>query len=285
VGWTLVVLVVFVIAAALTRRAWIPAAIKVVLRARGVKVKSVAWEGEHFLKFQGIDAGKIRVTTLTTMTPWAWKKNLATNDPQAFITVNGWRVIATNRPAEKKERESEAIADTIREFQEEARELREKCPRAVFLNGALETTAGEFIFAAVEWKNGELSGDLRWPQLNDPADFRLHVTNATKTLFILKQTALEIGSRITAEQVGENIRVAGYARWTTNRVDFDATFGPRSNEPIAATLNSKGLGLPGNLLRLREVESLNARLNLTITNGQFDLRVGAPVEDLTELSP
>jgi hypothetical protein len=150
-----------------------------------------------------------------------------------------------------------------------------KCPRAVFLNGTLQTAKGEFNFGAVEWKGGELSGDFTWPQLNDPADFRLKIVDPAKLQLILRQRALEIGARATTELLADGARLAGYARWKNNRVDFDVTYPQADNMPRNAVVNSKGLAIPGRFLGMPEVESLNARTRLVITNGQVNFVVGA----------
>lgn len=208
-------------------------------------------------------------------TPNAWQAALrAGNTNDVYVRVNGWRVILAETRSGAPSTNS--IADRIRDLNVMARKLHSECPRAVFLNGTIQSGKREFNMAAIEWKGGELSGDLTWPMLNDPADFRLKLIETNKVQLILKQTALEIGSRISAETLTDGARLAGYARWTTNRADFDLLFPARENTPNSGFIESKGIALPGRLLDVPAIETLNARTRLVITNGQFEFNLGAP---------
>src|ERR1043165_7294175 len=80
---------------------------------------------------------------------------------------------------------------------------RANCPRAVILNGTLQTPKGEFNFGVIDWKGAELSGNFTWPQLNDPADFKMKVIDPAKLQLIVQQTCLEIGSTAAARTLCE----------------------------------------------------------------------------------
>jgi hypothetical protein len=276
-GWALVVLLTIGILLAATWRSWTPAAVRLALKTRGIQVASVKWDGTNAWKFEGVERSDnglvIRAKSITALRPKAWKTALRRGDTnQTYVTVNGWRIIVpTNVPTP----DTNAIAQKIRRLDESIRRAQQQCPRAVFLNGTLQTGKSEFNFGAVEWKGGELSGDFTWPQLNDPADFRLKIADAAKLQLIIRQRALEIGARATAEILSDGARLAGYARWKDNRVDFDVTYPQTDNLPRNAIVDSKGLAIPGRLIGMPEVESLNPRLRLVITNGQFDFALGA----------
>jgi hypothetical protein len=269
-GWVLGIALVAVIALALTSRRWIPTAARVALGWRGVHVKRIAWEGKDAVKLEDIEikkpAGEVRIKTITAVSPFAWRKLLArgSND-LTFVTVNGWKIVSKGT----ERRESKSIAVRIRELQDQLAKLQTNCPRAVILNGIFENNGKEFRFGAVEWKDGMLAGDFTWPALNDPAEFKL-----TRTNLIVKQIALEIGARFAFDRLGPETRVVGYARWKTNRVDVDLTFPPNENLPRQGFVRSKGLSIPGQWIGLPQVEQLNARASVVITNGEFTLRVG-----------
>jgi hypothetical protein len=269
-AWVLGIALVVAIALAFTSRRWIPTAARVALGWRGVHVKRIAWEGKDFVKLEDIEIKKpsreVRINTITAVSPFAWKKLLAkgSND-LTFVTVNGWKIVFKG----SERRESKTIAAQIRNLQDQLEKLQTNCPRAVILNGIFENNGKEFRFGAVEWKDGLLAGDFTWPTLNDPAEFKL-----TKTNLIVKQIALEIGARLAFERVGPDTRVAGYARWKTNRIDLDLTFPPDENFPRQGMVRTKGLSIPGQWVGLPQAEQLNARASVVITNGQFTLRVG-----------
>lgn len=280
-GWSVIAIVTVAIILAATWRAWTPSAVKLALRARGVKVASVKWQGTNSWRFEGVERSRggflARAKSITILTPWAWKKALRAGDTnQIYVTVNGWRVILPQRDGSERKTRTNSIAKQVQQFNEGIRRLQQKCPRALILNGTLQTGKGEFNFGAVEWKNGELGGDFTWPQLNDPADFRLKIVDAAKLQLIVKQIALEVGVRATSEVLADGARLSGYARWKTNRVDFDATFAMNDNTPRNVIVKSKGLAIPGRFVGMPDVESLNAQMNLVMTNGQFDFTVGAP---------
>jgi len=217
----------------------------------------------------------VHAKSVTVLTPPAWKRALRAGDTnQTFLTVNGWRVILPETKAAAGDTNS--IAQKIRKVNDQLHWLETQCPRALVLNGTLQTAKGEFNFGVVEWNGGELSGNFTWPQLNDPADFKLKIVDASKLQLMVKQIALEIGSRVTAETLKDGARLNGYARWKTNRVDFDTTFPMDGNMPRMAVVDSKGLAIPGRFLGMADVETLNANTHLVITNGQFDFAVGAP---------
>ena len=255
------------------------------LQARGIKVERVRWEGTNSWTFEGIERAEgglvVRAKSITMLRPKAWSAAVREGDTnRVYVRVNGWRVILpagrTNAAATTN---VTLIAEKVRQIDEGLRQAQKECPRAVFLNGTLQTAKGDFNFASVEWKGGELSGDFTWPRLNDPADFRLRIMETGKLQLIVRQRALEIGARATSEVLGDGARLAGYARWKTNRVNFDATYPFTANLPRQAVIDSKGLAVPGAWVGLPEAESLNARVKLVITNGQFDFSLGTPFAD------
>ena len=261
---------------AATWRSWMPTAVRLALKTRGVRVASVRWEGTNAWKFEGVERAQnglvFRAKSITTLRPKAWKMALRSGDTnQTYVTVNGWRVVLPQQGTKA----TNTIAERIRGLNEGIHRVQANCPRAVFLNGTLQTAKGEFNFGAVEWKGGEVSGDFTGPQLNDPADFRLKIVDHAKLQLIVRQRALEIGARATSEILADGARVAGYARWKSNRVDFDVTYPQASDLPRNAVVNSKGLAIPGRFIGMPEVETLNARAHLAITNGQFNFVLGA----------
>jgi len=279
-GWAVVVVLTVGILLAATWRSWVPTAVRLALKTRGVKVVHLKWEGTNAWTFEGVERAKdglvVRAKTVTMLTPRAWKRALRSGDTNAtYLTVNGWRVIL---PSGRRGgvHGTNSMAETIHQLNEGIHRAQSKCPRAVILNGTLQTEKGEFNFGVVEWKGGELSGNFTWPQLNDPADFRLKMVDASKLQLIVKQTGLEIGSRTTAEVLADGARLAGYARWKTNRVDFDVNYATGNGTPRFAVVDSKGLAIPGRFVGMPDVEALNARMRLVITNGQFDMAIGAP---------
>ena len=175
------------------------------------------------------------------------------------MTVNGWRVILPGTKTKTKaDVAHEFDCRKIRKVNDQLHWLETQCPHAVILNGTLQTAKGEFNFGVVEWRGGELSGNFTWPQLNDPADFKVKVVDASKLQLIVKQIALEIGARATAETLKDGARLNGYARWKTNRVDFDATFSFGDNVPLRVrsferTVHLRRLG------GMPDVETLRAR--------------------------
>jgi hypothetical protein len=279
-GWAVIVVLTVGILLAATWRSWTPTAVRLALKTRGVKVAHVKWEGTNAWTFEGVERARdglvVRAKTVTTLTPWSWKKALRTCDTNTtYLTVNGWRVILPQGKGGKSQA-TNSMAETIRQLNEGIQRAQTNCPHAVILNGTLQIEKGEFNFGVIEWKGGELSGNFTWPQLNDPADFRLKVVDASKLQLIVKQTGLELGSRATAEALADGARLAGYARWKTNRVDFDLNFVNGSDRPRFAVVDSKGLAIPGRFVGMPDVEALNARMRLVITNGQFDMAIGAP---------
>jgi hypothetical protein len=191
--------------------------------------------------------------------------------------VNGWRVILPEGGAGAgKSGATNSIAQKVQALNDGVHRALTNCPRAVVLNGTLQTPKGEFNFGVIDWKGGELSGNFTWPQLNDPADFKLKIIDPAKLQLIVKQTGLEIGSRATAETLADGARLAGYARWKANRVDFDLNFANGDDTPRNAIVDSKGLAIPGRFVGMPDVDTLNARMHLVITNGRFDFSMGAP---------
>lgn len=279
-GWAFVAGLVCAILLAATWKAWLPSGIRVALLLYGAKADRVSWEGKDSLKFEGLefarDGATVRIISLVTLTPYAWKKALRQDDTnQVYFTVDQWRVILKSPQGTNKV----SLAANLRRYQEAAEDFWGTCPRANILNGVIQTEKGEFRFGALQWNNGQLTGDVSWPLLNDPADFRLSITNVAKTQFTLKQIGLDIGARVSAERAGENARLAGYVRWATNRADFDLLFSPDSAAPIGGYVRSKGVGIPGRFLGTPFAEQLDARFSLAVTNGQFDFRLGAPEID------
>jgi hypothetical protein len=279
-GWAVIVVLTVGILLAATWRSWTPMVVRLALKTRRVNVARVKWEGTNSWTFEDVERAKdglvVRAKTVTMLTPRAWKKALRSGDTNTtYLTVNGWRLILPKGGAGEKQG-SKSMAETIQQLNEGIHRAQSNCPRAVVLNGTLQTEKGEFNFGVIDWKEGELSGNFTWPQLNDPADFRLKVIDANKLQLIVKQTGLEIGSRATAEVLADSARLAGYARWKTNRVDFDLSFVNGSDLPRFAVVDSKGLAVPGRFVGMPDVETLNARVRLVITNGQFDMAIGAP---------
>jgi hypothetical protein len=280
-GWALVAGITATILLAATWRAWVLDALRLGLEFRSVQVAKVTWEGTNALKFEHAEWKKdgfvARANSVVVLTPRAWKKALRSGDTNVtYLTVNGWRVILPENGGATRSMTNRFIAQKLQRLNEKLHRAEAKCPRAVILNGTLQTAKGEFNFGVIEWKGGELSGNFTWPQLNDPADFRLKIVDPAKLQLIVKQTGLEIGSRTTAEILADGARLAGYARWKTNRVDFDLTFAASDDTPRNAIVDSKGMALPGRLVAMPDVDTFNARLHFTITNGQFDFSMGAP---------
>ncbi|HUS37707.1 MAG TPA: hypothetical protein VM680_20325 [Verrucomicrobiae bacterium] len=278
VGLAFIALLTIGIVLAATWRAWTPTAVRLVLKTRGIQVANVKWEGTNLWRFESVERAQngliFRAKNITTLRPKAWKTALRAGDTnQTYVTVNGWRVILPQHTT--KTADTNTIANKLLALNEGIHRAQEKCPRAVFLNGTLQTARGEFNFGAVEWKGGELSGDFTWPQLNDPADFRLKIADPAKLQLIVRQRALEIGARATSEVLADGARLAGYARWKNNRVDFDVTYPQTNDLPRHARVDSKGLAIPGRFIGMPEVESLNARMRLVITNGHFNFVLGA----------
>lgn len=210
------------------------------------------------------------------LTPFAWKRALRNADTNTtYLTGNGWRVILPEGGA-RNSRSTNSIAQKVKMLNDAVHRALANCPRAVILNGTLQTPKGEFNFGVIDWKGGELLGNFTWPQLNDPADFKLKIIDPAKLQLIVKQTSLEIGARATAETLADGARLAGYARWKTNRVDFDLNFASGNDAPRNAIVNSKGLAIPGRFVGMPDIETLNARMHLVIANGQFDFSMGAP---------
>jgi hypothetical protein len=281
-----VVAVTIGILLAATWRLWTPAALRLALKTRGVKVASVKWEGTNSWRFEGVERAKngfvARAKTVTVLTPWAWKRALRSGDTNTiYLQVNGWRVILPEGDGPGRDAAANSIAQKVRLVNDGIHRALTNCPRAVILNGTLQTAKGEFNFGVIDWTGGELSGNFTWPQLNDPADFKLKIVDAAKLQLIVKQTGLEIGSRATAETLADGARLAGYARWKTNRVDFNLSFANGNDTPRDAVVDSQGLALPGRFVGMPDVESLNARLHLVITNGQFDFSMGSPATSET----
>jgi hypothetical protein len=284
-GWVLIAVLVVGILLAATWRVWLLQAIRLAVGVRGVQVASVKWQGNDSLEFLGVDYARggivARAKSVVILTPPAWRRALCNSDTnQTYFTVSGWRVILsrTNGVSSSSSSSSStnSIAQKIQKLNETVHRFQKQCPRALIQNGTLQTAKGEFNFGAVKWKGGELSGDFTWPQLNDPADFKLKIVDASKLQLIVKQIALEIGARATAETLADGARLSGYARWKTNRLDFDATFATGDDTPRFAVVDSKGLAVPGRFVGMPDVEALNAPMHLVITNGQFDFALGAP---------
>jgi hypothetical protein len=293
VGWGFAILCAVVLTLALTWRGWIPLAARWALASRGVHVKSIAWSGKDAVKLENVQIKKpgfeARALTVTMLRPWVWKKaltNLNTNDVPVFLTVDGWKVVtqaAGNTDEMDKARRSAArpppLALRVRAFRARMADLQAKCPRAQLLNGYFQNDGKEFRFGAVEWRDGKLAGDFTWPGLNEPADFKL-----TSSQLIVRQLALEVGSKINIEEVGRDVRLNGYARWMTNRVDFDLTFPPDENIPLAGFLRSKGIALPGRLFGAPEIEQVAGTVSLVVSNGVFNLKIGeiAPADNVAQ---
>ena len=257
-----------------TARWWVPLAARGALATRGVRVKNISWPTNGVWRFEGVDAKRngmeFKAATVNTLTPRAWKRALrepGTNAP-IFLRVDRWRLILP----EHGKGGTNSVLGSIQELEKQGEALRKECPRALFSNGVIERAGGEFRSGVVEWKNGELAGDMTWPRLNDPADFRLKLNETGKAQFVLKQYALDLASKVTAD----GGRIFGYVRWKENRADFDLQFDPDSNIPRGGFLKSDGLQLPRELLKIPGVEQINARVRLAITNGQFNLKIGAP---------
>ena len=272
IAWGLVILLTLFLIALSTARLWLPSAARLVLATRGVHVKFLAWEGKDSIKATDIridrPAAEIQISSLTTLKPKAWRQALRKKDPDAtYVTINGWKIIPKQNPTTN----SPPIAAQLQSLQTQLDKLQQNCPHAILLNGFIQTQAGEFRSGAIEWKDGQLAGDFTWPGLNDPADFKL-----TKTNLIIRQLALEIGSKLTLQQTNQNMRIAGYARWKTNRIDLDLTFTPTNNLPLQGQINSKGLTLPGNLIGLPQIEQLSPQFTLTYTNSRISLRLSEP---------
>lgn len=276
-------LTLFLLALA-TARLWLPSAARVVLATRGVHVKSLAWEGKDSIKASEIridrPAAEIRINTLTTLKPKAWRHAARTKDTNTvFVTINGWKI---NPKQTSGTSVAPSIATQLKIFQTQLENLQRNCPRAVLLNGFVQHSRGEFRSGAIEWKDGQFEGDFTWPGLNDPADFKL-----TKTNLIVRQLALEIGSKFSLEQVSANIRVAGYARWKTDRVDLDLTFAEADNFPLNGKIDSKGLTIPGNLIGVPQIEWFSPQFTATITTSRFRLALSerSSPEDETRRLP
>jgi hypothetical protein len=279
-GWAFVVVLTLAILLAATWRSWTPGAVRLALKTRGVKVAKVKWEGTNAWTFETVECEKngmiVRAKTVTMLTPSAWKRALRDGDTNTtYVTVNGWRVILPEGGAGGAG-PTNTIAQKVKALNEGIQRALTNCPRAVILNGTLQTPKGEFNFGVIDWKDGELSGDFTWPQLNEPADFRLKIVDPAKLQLIVKQTGLEIGARATGEVLADGARLAGYARWKTNRVDFNLDFPTAGDTPRDALVDSKGLAIPGRFLGMPDVDMLSARMHLVITNGQFDFSMGAP---------
>jgi hypothetical protein len=278
-GWGLVAVLAIAIALAATWRIWLLQAIRLGAGFRGVEVAGVRWQGKDSLELVGVNYTSggftARAKKIAFLTPPAWKRALRNADTnQTYFTVDGWRVILS--PTNAASPSTNSVAERIQKLNATVHRFQKQCPRALIQNGTLQTAKGEFNFGVVEWKNGELSGNFTWPQLNDPADFKLKILDDSKLQLIVRQIALEIGARATIERLTDGARVAGYARWKTNRVDFDTTFALGENTPRNAVIDSKGLTIPGELLGMADVEALNARMHLVVTNGHFDFAFGAP---------
>lgn len=281
-GWGLVVVLTIGIVLALTWRAWSPAVVRLALKTRGVHVGAVKWDAKAWI-FENVETSRdgyvIRAKSVNMLRGKAWKAALQQGDTnQVYVTVNGWRVIVPQQPGGTVRPGTNTIAEKLRQLNEAAHRAQQRCPRAIFLNGTLQTVRGDFNFGVIDWKGGEVSGDFTWPRLNDPAEFRLKIVDAAKLQLIVRQRGLEIGSRATSEILSDGARLAGYARWQTNRVDFDLTYPMASDLPRNALVDSKGLAIPGALVGIREAEMLHARMRFVITNGQFTVSVGTPAE-------
>jgi hypothetical protein len=278
-GWGIIVVLAIGIGLAATWRIWLLEAIRLGVGIRGVDVASVRWRGKDSLEFINVNYARgglaARAKTVVILTPSAWKRASQRGETnQNYFTVDGWRVILSRMNGGSAGTNS--VAKQIQKSNETLHRFQKQCPRALIQNGTLQTAKGEFNFGVIEWKEGELSGNFTWPQLNDPADFKLKILDDSKAQLIVKQIALEIGAKATVEILSDGARLNGYARWKTNRVDFDVTFPPDGNVPRRALVDSKGLAIPGQFVGLPDIEILNARIQLAITNGQFDLKVGAP---------
>jgi hypothetical protein len=269
--WAITLSLVCAVILLLTLRLWMLPAARALLATRGVKVKTLAWEGTNSINATEIQinrpAAEVHIDSLTSLTPKSWKRALKSNDTNiTFITINGYKIVPEQTTTTATI--PKPFATQLKSFQTQLENLRRNCPHAILLNGFLRHPKGEFRFGAIEWKDGQLAGDFTWPGLNDPADFKL-----TKTNLIVRQIALEIGSKFSIQQTNENIRLAGYARWKSNRIDLDLTFGPADNLPLLGHIRSKGLTLPGDLIGLPKIEQLSSQFTATFTNGQVSLRV------------
>src|SRR6185295_15414611 len=147
----------------------------------------------------------VRAKTVTMLTPRAWKRALRNGETNTtYLKIDGWRVILPSNGGDA--RSTNSIAQKIQRLNDGIHRAQTNCPRAVILNGALQTPKGEFNFGVIDWRGGELSGNFTWPQLNDPADFKLKIIDPAKLQLIVKQTGLEIGARATAETLADGAR-------------------------------------------------------------------------------
>ncbi len=266
----------------MTWRHWLPTAGRLALRLRGVQAESVTWEGRDALKIGEArwDGGgwRAQAREVTALAPWAWRRALArggTKEEPVFITVNGWRVA---RAGERNPEGGMTAGEGVEKVLAGLEALRTKIPRAVLLNGAVGSAQGDHRFGAVLWRDGVLEGDWSWPRLNDPADFKVKLEESGRAQVILRQTGLDLGARVTAERVAEGVRLKGFGRWRTNRAEFDVAFGEGGRMPVWGVVESAGFSAPARLLGLKLDEEIGARFRLAITNGQFELRLGAPGE-------
>lgn len=262
--------------------AWMPLGIKWALRFKGFQTDSVARDGDRLIvkgltgKTDGIE---VRAASITTFTPDAWQKLLrlpATNEAPVFMLIEGWKVTLPIRKATEP-KEAPPVYERIVQFENAAAKWQTNLPRAQMLNGVLNAAGKEFRFGVIEWNGGVLSSDFTWPGLNDPAELKLDASKLPAWQLTVRQIALEIGARIRGNRTNDLATIEGYARWGTNRIDFATGFGPKDVAPRTAMFESKGLGLEGKLLKIPELERLDARFRMVITNERFDLRIGAPV--------
>jgi hypothetical protein len=278
-GWAALAVFALFLILALTCRFWFLPAMRLVLATGGVHIEKISSTTNGVWRIEGIAAKRnsleLRAASITTFNPRAWKRALQTDGTNApiFFRIDRWRLILP----QSHTAETNSFVARLRNFEAQAQRLKQKCPRAQFLNGVIVSAGGgEFRSSVIEWKNGELTGDMTWPGLNDPADFHLKLMETNKFQLILKQYALDLASKVTAQMSGDEARLTGYARWKENRANFDLRFGATNNVPIGGFLKSDGLQLPRELVRIPGVEQLNLRGRLVITNGQFDLKIGAP---------
>ncbi|MGZ8919587.1 MAG: hypothetical protein ACXW3L_01255, partial [Limisphaerales bacterium] len=287
--WGVVLLLVAVVALALTYAYWLPYAARPVVKRFGVTFGSYErLKDGRFALTEVVRTNRafdLRIAKVEGYLPHVWRSKLGeTNAETAFVTVDGWRAVIHER--EKKEGESSksrpdrSVYEEFERLEKYIAQAREWVPRATLLNGTVQHKGKDYGLSVVTWEQGVLDGSGVWPDTAVPFDIKGKLTGEPPYQLSYAMGSLDLRARLRVVETNGMLNAQLAAFYKENRADVNASFGREGKLPVTATLKAQDFKLPAELLKLEKYSEVTGSLTADWKTNEYTVDLKAHAEPL-----
>jgi len=258
----LVVAVALMVILVVSLPAWLPLALRPLLRGQDISFGKYQHLGYSRLALRDLQGPSISVERVELYVPtlWLWHKWRGNSD-QPYLVLDHWHL--SSRQSAGTPQPTVAVLDRTAE---NLTRLVQWLPVAQLNDGTIASGSNELSVATVQWRAGELTAKLNATQFNQEVVLSANLRQPFK--LNLEARPLGLNAELNAHRQDNQWELSGLAVWPQSRVEF--AWGPER-----AWAKSEYFEISPTLLALKGYQALTGQFTASWSNNSLRVDLAA----------